>query len=219
MISPKKFTSSLILENYRSCVNNILPLLRVEHTDYVTNVSHPEMAISLELSSFLWFVCLTTNPKLILDLGSGFSSFIFRYYQKTINPKCVVWSIDDDVNWLERTRDYLMLKNVSTRNLCEWQSFREKSNNLIKANIILLDLAASKQARIDALPNICNYTNRNTLLIMDDLHKPLFHEAAVSYVKSESLKYLDLKDYTLDQYERYSWLMYGFKSRPNLIKK
>ena len=50
------------------------------YTLYISKVSLDSMAISLELSSFLSVFCDLIRPASIADLGTGFSSFVFRHY-------------------------------------------------------------------------------------------------------------------------------------------
>ena len=49
---------------------------------YVSEISTPGMAISLESSLTILSLLEYFKPKSILDLGSGFSSFLFRLYKK-----------------------------------------------------------------------------------------------------------------------------------------
>ena len=55
-------------------------LLLPHHQRYVTTVSLPYQAVSLELAALLLSLCRSTRPAVIADLGSGFSSFVFRTY-------------------------------------------------------------------------------------------------------------------------------------------
>src|SRR5690348_5146340 len=55
--------------------------LEAEHRAYVREVSSPEYTISLGLAAFLLALCRSRRPGRILDLGSGFSSYLFRLHQ------------------------------------------------------------------------------------------------------------------------------------------
>lgn len=69
--------------------------LKPYYEEYTFDVSQEDMAISLELATFLQIFCDIMKPKHILDLGSGFSSFVFRRYKATSQIKPIVWSVDD----------------------------------------------------------------------------------------------------------------------------
>ncbi len=85
------------------------------YQDYVKNVSNPIMALSLELSVFLLLLCDFIKPKNILDFGSGFSSFIFRYYAAHYvnNQSTIIWSLDDSQEWLDKTSEFLIAQGMN----------------------------------------------------------------------------------------------------------
>ena len=68
---------------------------------------------------FLWnlrvyfSICFQQRPRIILDLGSGFSSAVFRLYMAQQNVQTTVYSVDDDPLWLNKTRDSLKANNLS----------------------------------------------------------------------------------------------------------
>jgi hypothetical protein len=53
------------------------------------------------------------HAKRLLDLGSGFSSYVLRAYAAGV-PGAVGWSVDDDPAWLEKTRAFLVSEGLST---------------------------------------------------------------------------------------------------------
>lgn len=57
--------------------------------------------IGLRLSRYLLELMKQVRPKRILDLGSGWSSYLFRL------GGAEVWSADHDRDWLEKTRAFL----------------------------------------------------------------------------------------------------------------
>jgi hypothetical protein len=74
-----------------------------DYLDYLTRVGHPNHAASLELIATLWLLAEDSGARRIIDLGSGFTSFILRTYAAE-HPGVEVWSVDDSAEWLERTR-------------------------------------------------------------------------------------------------------------------
>jgi hypothetical protein len=64
------------------------------------------MSVSVELAVFLDVLCRLIEPDRILDLGSGFSSFVLRRHlaSRDVGVHSVIWSIDDSPEWLEQTR-------------------------------------------------------------------------------------------------------------------
>ena len=55
----------------------IRKLLKPFYEEYIQIVSTPDMAISLETACFLFIFSDLISASKILDLGSGFSSFVF----------------------------------------------------------------------------------------------------------------------------------------------
>ena len=78
--------------------------LQKKYNFYVQNISTPDMAISFETAIFLKEICHNLQPQKILDLGSGFTSFLLRYYAKTQQSIPDVYSIDNQAKWLEKTK-------------------------------------------------------------------------------------------------------------------
>ena len=99
------YTSKLIKNNLQSVTENIFytlyhkndskihevlisqqkknnSILAKYYDDYITQVSSSSMAISLESASTIFTLVNFLKPKSILDLGSGFTSLLFRLYRK-----------------------------------------------------------------------------------------------------------------------------------------
>jgi hypothetical protein len=67
--------------------------IALKHAAYIREVSSPEMAMSLELAHFLLGWCLWKQPKHLLDLGSGFSSYVFRLYRSATRSLSILSTI------------------------------------------------------------------------------------------------------------------------------
>src|SRR6266436_3960151 len=90
--------------------------IKTAYEEYTTSVSTPVATISLELTYVIWFLLNKLSPKVIVDLGSGFSSYLFRLYQDTrkySDDACRVFSCDDNPFWLAHTRRFLKNKSLS----------------------------------------------------------------------------------------------------------
>ena len=100
-------------------------LLREQHERYTNTISSKGMALSLETAALIWELCGDRSPGSIIDLGSGFSSFVVRQWAKDASYKPVVWSVDDDKNWLQRSKEYCGAQGVATSNFAYWDDFKE----------------------------------------------------------------------------------------------
>ena len=116
--------------------------IALAHEEYTTSVSSPVAAISLELSYALWSILRNTQPRCLVDLGSGFSSYLFRLYQSQRNAAgqgCQVISCDDNSKWLQRTADYLSDKHLSVSGLVLWDELLETHQD-IRPDLVLHEI-------------------------------------------------------------------------------
>jgi hypothetical protein len=75
--------------------------------DYVQNYSIETEAISLEASYYLLDVLAASTVKRILDLGSGWSSFVFRHFGHLSGRDIEICSVDTSEHWCGVTSAFL----------------------------------------------------------------------------------------------------------------
>lgn len=175
-------------------------LLRPIYELYVKEVSRADMAASLELVAFMHAACKANKYTKLLDLGSGLSSFVFRLYAME-NPDVIVFSVDDDAAWLEKTKDFLSKKQLSTENFFTLDQFLK--SNETEFDCILHDLNFV-EVRIDYIEHIMKIAKKNGLIILDDIHKPDYLHSALIKLQKIKVKKYDLKPVTFDGYGRFS---------------
>jgi len=175
--------------------------IKKQYKNYVNNVSSSVMAISYELSVYMWKYINKQKPKYILDLGSGFSSFLFRYYKKEYNNEAVIFSVDTSKEWLLKTEEFLKENDLSIKNLYTFDDFKKIPQR--QFDYILYDLG-SMSTRHENLEYILQYKKDNTPCIIDDVHKLQYKNFVLETVKRLNLKYKFLTDETYDSYGRFS---------------
>ncbi|MBA3970761.1 MAG: response regulator [Bacteroidetes bacterium] len=183
--------------------------IRVTHKEYITTISSPEMAMSLELANFLFAYCLKNKPAVLLDLGSGFSSYIFRLYKKYSKTPVIVSSVDDHDEWLKKTMDYLSEQNVSTDLLFNLDTFKENAQ-ANSYDLILLDLNFVEK-RKDFIEFSINLLKPTGMLIVDDVHKVEFLREVKEKAKKNNCKLFNIKNQTKDSFGRFSILLSKLK--------
>lgn len=186
--------------------------LEAAYHEYVSTISTSRMAISLELCCLLYFLCSELRPRIVVDLGSGLSSYVFRLYQAREAAETIVYSVDDNVEWLEKTRRLLESFDLSTANLLEWSDFKALEPR-VQADLILHDLAIPK-VRISSVSEIIKFAQKATLIIFDDMHRGSLREAATQLIRRNNLRYDELRTHTLDQFGRFQWCVF-FRQRGN----
>ena len=164
------------------------------------------MAISLELSILIIFLCNMVKPKRILDLGSGFSSFLFNYYSIHATSKPSLFSVDDNIEWLQKTDMFLKSFNLKPENLISWKDFSKSKYE--KYDLVLHDLG-SMQLRKDSLINIVPLVNHGGILLLDDMHSVPYGPFARNLMKQLGIEYYNLKYYTKDKVNRFAYLVIG----------
>ena len=182
--------------------------IKAVYEEYTTCVSTPIATISLELACVIWFVLNKLKPKLIVDLGSGFSSYLFRLYQDTRKDSddvCEVFSCDDNSFWLERTSIFLKSRGLSVKGLCLWEEFTNEYQGK-RPDLVLHDLG-NPELRVKNMPRVFDLCKPETTLILDDIQKPPIKRAALDALEQRGGCGYDLARLTYDKFGRYAWMI------------
>jgi len=175
--------------------------LRPAYEHYVKEVSRADMAASLEVSGLLLALCRLNRWKRLLDLGSGFSSFVFRYYARE-TPAATVFSVDDDAEWLKRTSTFLEAHQLNTTNI--WHIDEFLSRNDEPFDCILHDLNFV-EVRINYVQQVLERLAPEGLAVFDDVHKPDYRLMLMKHLKAGPGTTYSLKPVTLDQFGRFAF--------------
>lgn len=186
-------------DKYKS---TILP----SYEEYISKVSSEIMAASLELSIFCILMCDMIKPQKILDLGSGFSSYIFRFLPSIIdnNYKPTICSVDDSMEWLNKTKTFLTSHDIPSNNLVIWDDFVEQQ--LGPFDLILYDLGGF-EFRKRNLKQIIKLCDKNGIIIFDDIHSADYGRYLNEILKGINCTCFDISYYTKDKFGRYSKLV------------
>ncbi len=174
--------------------------LRPVYEHYVRDVSSPDMAASLELATFLYGLCKANSYTRLLDLGSGFSSYVFRLYARETSGVEVI-SVDDDAQWLKKTKDFLDAHDLDTRGMMTIEQF--VSQNQDGFDCILHDLNFVEE-RIKYVQRLLPMVRPGGLMVLDDVHKPDYMLGTLEILSFAPGKIYSLSPATLDRYGRYS---------------
>lgn len=192
-------SSSVSYERLVSTCDACREQLRAAYEDYVNNVSRPDMAASLELGALLLALCKINRWQNLLDLGSGFSSYVFRLYARQ-TPGVTVYSVDDDPVWLKRTSSFLTGHQLSADNLVCLDDFLR--TNPMPFDCILHDLNFV-EVRIHHVEELLRRLSPGGVVIFDDAHKADYRAALMKILSSRGTTY-SLRPVTQDNYGRYA---------------
>ena len=193
------------LAQLESLIKKNCQLLKPAYLDYVTHISPDYMAISLELAAFLLSFCQIMKPKKVADLGTGFSSYVFNIYAKGAKKDVQIWSVDDNILWLNKSKDWLIHKRIVPSQLLTWNIFRTKSKP--QFDLIFHDLG-NMHTRLKTLPAVLKLVSSSGYVILDDLQFPIYTLPAKNIVKESGATLYSLRHFVLDKYRRYACLVY-----------
>lgn len=179
--------------------------LKPYYNNYVPRITRDDMAISLQLASFILTFCRLTKPKKIADLGSGFSSFVFRYYASQCPYKVDIWSVDDGRKWLEKTRVFLSKNKLSTKNLIHFSEFKKMHQAF---DLILHDIG-TMETRIETVVYAMNLAKKGGFIILDDMHFPAYSPIPKTIIRNTGFTALSTRNYTKDKYGRFSYVIHA----------
>lgn len=188
--------ASLIQQDISKATHTLKPY----YEEYINHVSRADMAMSLELAAFVYALCVNKGFKNLFDLGSGFSSFVYRLYASE-NVGVQVISVDDDAQWLEKTRSYVRQHGLPDTGMLTLDQFLQQP--FTQFDCVLHDLNFV-EVRINYVQRVLEATANSGVLILDDVHKPDYLYQVLDMLKQQSISIYDLKPVTLDSYNRYA---------------
>jgi len=179
--------------------------LRDQYEDYINTTSLDYMAASLESSALLCSLADITGAGTVVDLGSGFSSYVLRDYAAQTTPTPVVYSVDDSGEWLGKTREYLERLDSTTEHLYDWREFESKDH--LKFDLIFHDMG-NMELRASALPWVIDHLNPGGFALLDDMHKARYRKKAEAIIAETDLQLFSMRELTLDKLGRFAMLLH-----------
>lgn len=167
---------------------------------YCSTVSSDGMCLSLEQISIVVYILRYGGVGNRLDTGSGLSSYVIQ--KETLDPHVHV-SVEDNGNWIKKTEEFMLLHNLSTKNLILWENFSTISHTY---DFIYHDLG-KMSTRESSLLTILSKLNSGGYIMLDDVHKYNYRryvEGVVGLVGC--LKQIDITDISRDKFGRYAYL-------------
>jgi predicted O-methyltransferase YrrM len=193
-------------ERFFELVHENRALLTPFYEDYVDSVSRFEMAVSLELATFLLVLCRVTEPETVLDLGSGFSSLVFRLYAQDASQRVGIWSVDHSAEWLDKTRSFLTRHGYPTDRLLTWASFiKDKPRGGF--DLILHDLGGGIKLRKQMLETVVDLANPGGSVVLDDIGASDYKAHVQRFLEKRPFRSWSLEKYTRDKAGRYAMLL------------
>ncbi len=177
--------------------------LRAAYDDYTSTVSTAEMAVSWPTAVLLYNLCDFLRPSSVLDLGSGFSTFVFCTWAAKAASGTDIVSVDDSDVWMQRTREFLRERNLEVPRLIGLTDFER--GEVANFDLAFHDLGRL-EVRIEWLPAVLRAVNRTGLVVLDNVHVHTYRQQALHQLSTTGWRSLSLRTLTLDDKGRFAAL-------------
>lgn len=167
------------------------------YDDYTQHVSPDNMAISLRSVSYIVWLCEQVQARTVCDFGSGFTSYALRVYQEQAPRPVSVLSIDDDEDWLTKTKDYITSQGMIADGLRLW----DEDVPLIQSDLVVYDFAGG-----DVRERWMGYALEHTkkVCVFDDANHDT-HRMEMEKVSAElGFEFYGVEPWTRDRFNRYA---------------
>lgn len=178
--------------------------LATAHQEYVQSVSSEDMAVSLQTAVLLQLVCRLLAPASVLDLGSGFSSYVLRRQRQEEGLAMRVLSLDTNPAWLERSQEYVRQQGLGDEGFGLWDAADDEVFDLV-----FLDIERPPQRNSFVPPTLQRFCRNHTALLLDDLHMSGYRLYVLETLLQGSFCHLDCRRYTMDRFGRWASLFFA----------
>ncbi len=175
--------------------------LRPSYERYVTEVSTPGWAASLEVSSFLLHLCDALEVKSVLELGTGFTSYVFRRFAAESGRDIRIVSTDSDSDWLEKTASFLEAEGVAANGLFPLDAVEAEIAD-DRFDLVFQDIFG--RIRDSLTPTAVDHLAPGGVLVLDDANRRT-HRRALQQAAGSPL--YDCRPWTRDGRGRWSVLV------------
>ena len=182
-------------EDVIACADEI----RDAYLDYVNNVSVAQHAISLPTAALFMHLMDVHNPRTVLDLGSGFTSFVSRFWANSRQYDACCVSVDTDPIWLAKTVDFVYRYGITSGEFILDTDLHRTE----RFDVIIHDLAGG-EIRNEWSPTAASMLAPGGVMIFDDMQHHGHHMAASEAARQAGLDLYDVYDLTLDEFGRYA---------------
>ena len=193
---------------------DLLERLQADHATYITTVSIKRQAASWQFVALLARLLSTGAFSSAVDFGSGFTSYTIRQWSQSAGVSLQTASVDDSPAWLDRTRAYLTQQGVPADHLYVEPDFLATGSPQ-RPDLLVYDYSQFEH-RTHFLPQIGRFLRPDSIILFDDYQfRPdtaEYHRTLDYWCFEHSIKIVDLKSQTIDDYGRYAVLGYNARS-------
>ena len=194
------------LTETESMPDSIIPDIAARHAEYIRATgTNEDMAASVELCRFLVQWCAAYRPRRIADLGSGITSWTLRTWRDAEHPTCEVVSVDDNPDWLARSREFSAAAGTGQVGFFTWDQFLQGPAAGTDFDLVVYDFG-SVRVRAALMQHAFDLVAPGGAIVCDDIHKARIWRAARSAGQRSGFSGRSLREQTCDATGRFAWL-------------
>jgi len=178
------------------------PDLRAVYQRYVKDVSHWEWAISWPSVRALDALCDALRPRAVLDLGSGFSTYVVCNRARRNGVDCEVVSVDTSDEWLEKTRAFLTAEGLEARLI----PAREIDALPGASFDLAFDDLGHTQDRAGVIPTVIRVMAPGGVVLLDDMNARSYRREVQTLLAAARWKVYSARSQTIDAKGRFAML-------------
>jgi len=181
-------------------VHAVLTDLRARHLG--RNNRRAQTALDVPASVWLWNACEREKAERVLELGSGFSSWVLRHWQQRATGFMApeVWTVDDESKWLATTQLELIEQGFTTFRTTEFQNV-VLDDPIDYFDLVFVDLD-NTATRIRHAADFVRWAKPGGLLVLDDWHMEHYREPMTRRLAALGISVEALPE-TTDEWGRY----------------
>jgi predicted O-methyltransferase YrrM len=159
-------------------------------------ISTAKMSMFLKTAAFLYFFSKHLSPKVIFDMGSGFSTVVFNLFAS--NHDCKVYTTDTSDEWLIKTKkfisDYCKRTHVK---YVKWDNLSDLLNT-VKSDMVFYDLYGKDGTR-EKMYKTLVANQPKSLYLLDDMHRINYVKTFAKIDHENNRSIYSLEDITKDE--------------------
>lgn len=171
---------------------------------YSDGISSVPAAVSVETAAVLQALCGFLRPSAIVDLGSGFSTYVLAKYASSHDARVV--SVDDDQYWTGKAAAFLHSEGITAP--VEFIGTSELPRYRAMFDFSFYDIG-DMTARLATLPSALDLLKPHGVMILDDAHKETVEAEYRRVIEDRSWSVYSLSSVTMDQWGRFALIALG----------
>lgn len=187
-------------------------ILEDRHEEYCSDVTYYYMAASYEACRYIAKLMHERKTKLILDMGSGISTYtMYLYKMLSADNDIKIWSVETDDRFRKKTINFI--KNNLLNFVIEEDKFimwdEVEILNGVPFDLIFCDIGGTKERRTK-FPKVVelDMLGENSAVLFDDCNKVTPMNA---WFKKYTFKSKKLQKETMDKIKRWCTLFYDIR--------